>query len=822
VASEAVPILLERESELSELDLALSEAAQQGRGQVVILEAPAGLGKTSLLKAASQTAAEAGFICLRARASDLERDFAYGCIRQLLEPAVSRADAEGDGLFAGAAALSRPLFAVAGESLPSASAASSFSMLHGLYWLLNNLSAGGPVALFVDDLHWSDAESLRFLAYLAPRLEGLPLAVLASMRPEEGLTADVARLAAGPETRVLRPGPLSIEAVAKLCEQTLDTHVTNQFAAACREATDGNPLFLEALLYEAQDQEIPADSRGADRVRHIGPTALVRAAAVLGDGASLAEAASLAEIAEDEAARAGDLLISLVILKPGERLEFAHPIVREAVHADIGSHERAEAHAHAGRVLSASGASRERIAAQLSEAEPAADAERVELFRRVAADSVARGAPSAAVAWLGRALTEPPPPASHAEVLLELGSAELRLGAPQSVDHLRAAVEQIREPALLTAATLQLANALVMSGDVDGAISAIDAAIDVVEPHDSERALLLEAELAAKAQLASLEARVPAARRLERHADLEGRTPGERLVLASRAYERARASESASDAAAYIDEALLDGRLATEQEPDVVGTFYTLVVGLVATDALELARSCLEQALADAQSRASIPAQGYLIAHRAWISFRRGAVAQAEADARTAFELLTAHGIELGVRFALALLIEALIEAGEVEAAQRALSSSGLGEGIPPGMPNNDLLKARGALRIAQGLTDQGVDDLIEFGRRDELWGGANPIASRWRSQASLALAAAGDSRRAHSMASDDLERARRWGAASGVGVALRAVALVEGGTKSVTRLRDAVEVLGGSPATARTCSRAHRSWRRTAARQPS
>jgi ATP/maltotriose-dependent transcriptional regulator MalT len=818
VASEDVPILLERESELSELGRALSEA-QQGRGQVVILEAPAGLGKTSLLKAASQTAAEAGFICLRARASDLERDFAYGCVRQLLEPAVSRAGAQGDGLFAGAAALSRPLFALAGESLPAPPVDSSFSMLHGLYWLFNNLSTEGPVALVVDDLHWSDAESLRFLAYLAPRLEGLPLAVVASMRPEEGRSVDVARLAAGPETRVLRPGPLSVEAVAKLCERTLDIHVTKEFAAACREATDGNPLFLEALLYEAQDQEIPADSRGADRVRRIGPaavaqavllrlsgapaaaTALVRALAVLGDGASLAEAASLAEIAEDEAARAGDLLTSLVILKPGERLEFAHPIVREAVHADIGSHERAGAHARAARILSASGASQERVAAQLSEAEPAADAERVELFRRVAADAVARGAPSAAVAWLGRALTEPPPPASRAEVLLELGSAEFRLGAPQSVDHLRAAVEQIREPGLLTASTLELANALVMSGDVDGALGAIEAAIDVVEPHDRERALLLEAELAAKAQLASLEARVPAARRLERHAALEGRTPGERLVLASLAFERARASESASDAAAYIEKALLGGRLATEQESDVVGTFYTLVVGLFGTDALELAQSCLKEALADAQSRASIPAQGYLIAHRGWVSFRRGAVAQAEADALTAFELLTAHGIELGVRFALALLIEALIQGGEVEAAQRALSGSGLGEGIPPGMPSNDLLKARGALRIAQGLTDQGVDDLIEFGRRDELWGGVNPIASRWRSQASLALAAAGDSKRAHSIASDDLELARRWGAASGVGVALHAVALVGGDTTSVTRLREAVEVLEGSPA---------------------
>ena len=93
------------------------------------------------------------------------------------------------------------------------------------------------------------------------------------------------------------------------------------------------------------------------------------------------------------------------------------------------------------------------------------------------------------------------------------------------------------------------------------------------------------------------------------------------------------------------------------------------------------------------------------------------------------------------------------------------------------------------------------MDDLIEFGRRDELWGGANPLASRWRSRAALALAASGDSERARRMAAEDLERARRWGAASGIGVALRAAALVEGGTTSVDRLREAVDVLAGSPA---------------------
>src|SRR5262249_37975525 len=163
--------------------------------------------------------------------------------------------------------------------------------------------------------------------------------------------------------------------------------------------------------------------------------------------------------------------------------------------------------------------------------------------------------------------------------------------------------------------------------------------------------------------------------------------------------------------------------------------------------------------------------------------------------------LLTAHGIQLGTAFALGLLTEALIEQGETEAAERALHGSGLGEEILPGLATNDLLEARGLLRLAQGRLREGGDDLLEFGRRDERGGGANPLASRWRSHACLALAAMGDSVGAHQMARDDLERARRWGAASGVGVALRAAALVEGGAGPVGRLREAAAVLEGSPA---------------------
>jgi DNA-binding CsgD family transcriptional regulator len=816
VAIEVGAILLERERELTALAGALREA-ERGRGGVMLVEAPAGLGKTSLLKAACEAASEAGFACLRARASELERDFAYGCVRQLLEPVV--ANGSSSGLFEGAASLSRPLFAPASAQHLAPSADRAFSMLHGLYWLLNNLTDERPVVLTLDDLHWCDAESLRFLTYLAPRLDGLTLAVFASTRGGEPVAGDLARLAAAPETTLLRPRPLSVEATARLCEFRLGVPVADEFAEACRRATAGNPFLLEALLREVDEQEYPTNTLGAARVERVGPgavaqavllrlsgapataTALVRAVAVLGDGASLGEAARLAEVDDEEARRAADLLAARAILKPGGSLEFVHPIVREAVYTDIGAHERAGAHARAALVLAASRASGERIAAQLVEAAPAGNAVRVELLRRVGSDALSRGAPAAAVAWLGRAVEEPPAEAKVPEVLFELGSAELRVGAPEAIDHLTAAVELTREPTLLGTSARLLGLALTLSGDADRAVEAVESAIEVVQPHDRELALLLEAELAAHAQEASLRRRAPAALRLERYANLEGATPGERLVLASIAFERARASESEREAVAELERALAGGRLLDEQAVDVTGPSCLLLVSLLATDALDLADACLEGKIDDARLQASIPAVAFVLEFRGRASLRRGAVVDAAEDARAALELLVSGGIQLGRAYALAVLIEALIEAGEVEAAERALRSSDFADEIRPGLPVNDLLEARGLLRVAQGSPSEGLDDLLEFGRRDALWGGANPLASRWRSHASLALAAIGEGERAREMAREDLERARRWGAASGIGLALRAAGLAEGGVASVDRLREAAHVLEQSPA---------------------
>ncbi len=221
------------------------------------------------------------------------------------------------------------------------------------------------------------------------------------------------------------------------------------------------------------------------------------------------------------------MLVELSILKPADGLEFAHPIVREAIYADVGSRHRAIAHAQAAALLAASGAPEQRVAAQIVHAEPAGDAARIELLRRVAADALGRGAPAAAAAWLRRAVAEGPPRELQGELLLELSSAELRLGKPEdAVDQLTTAARQLEDPQLLAMSVRLLGGALTWSGDADRAVEAIGHALDALQGSDREQALLLEAERAAYAQQGSLDARALVAAQLERYADLPGRDPG--------------------------------------------------------------------------------------------------------------------------------------------------------------------------------------------------------------------------------------------------------------------------------------------------------
>jgi len=174
--------LVERERELEEFER-LRAAARRGEGAAVIVEGPAGIGKTRLLDAAAEAAED--LEVLRARASELERDFPFGVVRQLFEPVFFAATEERRSrLLSGAGGLAERV--LSGAAVPDGGRSGDpFAVLHGLYWFAANLAGLCPVLLLVDDAQSADPASLRWLRFLLHRLEGVPLALVLGVRTGE-------------------------------------------------------------------------------------------------------------------------------------------------------------------------------------------------------------------------------------------------------------------------------------------------------------------------------------------------------------------------------------------------------------------------------------------------------------------------------------------------------------------------------------------------------------------------------------------------------------------------------------------------------------
>src|SRR5215216_1918303 len=165
--------LLERDRELELLD-ELVQRALAGDPVVALLEGAAGIGKTRLLAAARELAGAAGFRVLTARGSDLEQEFAFGVVRQLFEPLLADR-AERARWLAGVAEPAARAFGPPSDG--GAAGDVSFDILYGLFWLTASIAADRPLLLSIDDLHWCDQASLRFVAYLERRLEGLQVLI---------------------------------------------------------------------------------------------------------------------------------------------------------------------------------------------------------------------------------------------------------------------------------------------------------------------------------------------------------------------------------------------------------------------------------------------------------------------------------------------------------------------------------------------------------------------------------------------------------------------------------------------------------------------
>jgi AAA ATPase domain len=253
--------LLERDAELAALEELIGGA---GQARLLAIVGPPGIGKTSLIQEARLRGHAAGMLVLGARGSELERRFSFGVVRQLFEPFLVRlSEEERSEFLVGAAGLSLPVFEP--DVLTAEPAAeSSLSLLHGLYWLAANLTTLRPLLLVVDDLHWSDLPSLRWLAYLLPRLDGLEVSLVVALRPKEAGEAPelLSQIVSDPEATVVEPAPLSSAASARIMREALSPGADDAFCAACHEITGGNPLLLRELRNGILAEEVaPARAR---------------------------------------------------------------------------------------------------------------------------------------------------------------------------------------------------------------------------------------------------------------------------------------------------------------------------------------------------------------------------------------------------------------------------------------------------------------------------------------------------------------------------------------------------------------------------------
>jgi DNA-binding CsgD family transcriptional regulator len=797
-------VLLERDLEVAQLTALLGQA-RAGQGAVAAIEGPAGIGKTGLLSALRRLAADRGFQTLHARGRELESEMAFGVARQLLEPPLLAAAApRSHRLLAGPARTGAGALGLPAGTTP----ASDFDALHGLYWLCVNLAGNAPLLLTVDDLQWADGPSLSWLGYFAVRAAELPVLLAVTVRtgdPRAGAPG-VAGLLSDSAAHRLVLCPLSPEGVTALVRRQLGERAGARFCRTCSELAGGNPLFVRELLAAARGAQLAGGDEDAPRLREIAPAAvgasvharLVRltpdaiamaeALAVLGSLNEVALVAELAGVDLATAELAADELAAAQLILPARPLDFAHPLIGEAVYTQVGVGARRLSHRRAAAILDRTGDA-DRAAVHLLATGPSGDAWVASRLAAAADSARGRGAPEVATRYLRRALAEPPPPAERAGLLLRLGNAEWYTGQPAAIGHLEEALAQASDVPATSSAAGTLANVYVVSDRIDAAVAVLRQASARTRAANPHRAASLEAS-AVLAGILDDRTAPWALDMVDRwRAELDGMADPPVRCLVAIAQVAMRRNQPA-------EAARLVGRvLAGQPYPPPADASTSTIVTLIGLEDFGTLQKLCDDTIADARKRAAVPGLVVAASFSAWAMVQRGDLADAEAQAQWALE--RASGIfEMD---AVAHLAEILVERDELDAADAAVGR------VPAPLDSHSIMvvtyqMARGRLRAAQGRHAEALADFLVAGERCGLLGIVMAVYD-WRSEAALCHAFLGQQDEARALARAETEIARAAGLPRALGVALRARGLVEGGDAGLGLLAESVSVLEASQA---------------------
>ncbi|WP_082945922.1 AAA family ATPase [Mycobacterium sp. E1747] len=810
---------LERDDELKCLAEALA-SAREDRGGRILVVGPPGIGKTRLLHEAAGMAAGEGMSVLTARAGALEQDYPFGLALQLLEARFVRAPAaERTELLRGRAGMARALLDDDATAVVNPTGADEFALVHGLYWAIVNLAERQPLALLVDDVHWADELSLRFLHYLWQRLDDLPVClVMAFRRPDDGLeSARLASIADVGDIDYLHPAELSREAVRTMLSLDAPTIADRpEMADAAWRATRGNPFLVRELVAALRDEPERWRSTAAEelvkfapeavtrsvvqRLTHLGQDAfeLARACAVLGDSATMTMAAGLARLDADRVGIAVGRLIARGILAGAETTEFHHPVIHAAVYDDIPVPSRTRAHSEAARLLRDAGAGSQEIARHLALGTPTLERWAHDTLHDAGRAASARGAPKVAVSYLTRAVDWSPPARRSSRLLLDLGLAEAACGRTTSLRRFEEALAHVEDDGERARTLQALGRTLHRYGRHREAVDVFRLGTELFA-RDAELLMAFHAGWACSSNFVA-DGRTAAHSRLEAlAAPVTQRTPvsdAERNLLAALAVQRGLTSDDLTSPAEIATLALQGHALMDDPDSDDdVGTSL-IVVTLLFCERETFAANVVDRVLAHARQRGSGLALAEASFLQAMVLHRIGRVHEARSAAELAIEG-TATGWHATVPAPHGFLVDCLIETGDLTAAEKLIRS---GE-MEPARPEASGLNAwfhwsRGRLKLACHDAAGALSDFVAAGHDLEPFTVGNPAVLPWRSHAAEAAFLLEDPSGAHGFVDAEIALAREKSLHGALGAALRIKARGQAERAAIESLTESIDVL--------------------------
>lgn len=739
-----------RDTEIARLAAALEAP---GEHPLVVLRGEAGIGKTRLVGVVAEEALRRRFEVLRGTATELEHDVPMGLFTQAL-------------------------------SLPVDSESRETRWLQ-LRTTLER-TAGRPVVIVLDDVHWADPTSVELLELLVRRPPDRPHVLVVSMRPgpvADALLAAARAVARG--TTVVDVTPLRTEAA----ETILGEGWTGAERARLVELSGGNPLFLEELARAGRTEAVPPGIMAAvaEELAALDEPArrLVTAGALLGDPFDVDLARRTAELELPVALAAIDVLLSQGLVRGASDLRafsFRHPLVRSAVYESQAYSDRVAGHARAAEELAAVGALVTEQARHVALTASPGDLESAALLRRAAA-LVRPGAPTVAADWLlaaKRAMqgTDLTLFSDLAEALVQSGRLDEALAVAEE-GLTSGGDDKTRTRFTLVAGTVER-----LLGRHDASRRRLTRGLDDVAGDSGALKLALALTAYQSGDYDGLRSRAEEALHESGDRLLVG-VAASLLALDRRFAGRAAESAELSDRAVAAVRDATEAELAAQAEV-LIGAAWALVAIERLEDALTVARRASEAARLAGNGAAEVP---LLIAEVLCLGLLGRIAEAAEAADRTELAARLVHN-DQSVQWALWMRAWVLLERGDLDTALVAARESvELSARLDATALSAIARTVLGAVLLAVGRSDEAEPMLAAYDVEPG-W------VCRWAPQLVEAQLALDDRDAATQTAARALGLARESGLSGALAAAFRARAMVTGDPADALAAIDAAEAI--------------------------